>query len=314
MPCQKDGKKGFKWGESGICFTGPDARKRAAAVAAAVEAKGVAKAEEIQAIELEVALMDETAIAQIVRYLGLIKVADDPAGKLLPEQGTEFVRKGEPRHTQIKKTDDELQIVWGEVYVPNIPDSHRHYMTEMEVMKMAYRTLADALTGRAMFEGYDTQHDNIACQDVIVESFIARPGDPDFLPGAWVVGLHISDPDRWHLVKTGELNGFSMQASVLMEECEVEIDLPESVTGETAVSSDGDLHPHRFKVRFSETGEYLGGETTEGVRADGLDRHGHRIVRGSLTEPAGNPPHTHRFSLIDMMFPNGTIDDPPVAP
>lgn len=37
MPCQKEGKSGFKWGESGTCYTGPDAKALAAEQAAAIK-------------------------------------------------------------------------------------------------------------------------------------------------------------------------------------------------------------------------------------------------------------------------------------
>lgn len=38
MRCQKDGQQGWKWGESGVCYTGPDAKKRADAQRKAIEA------------------------------------------------------------------------------------------------------------------------------------------------------------------------------------------------------------------------------------------------------------------------------------
>jgi len=40
MKCQKDGKPGWKWGQSGVCFTGPNARNRALAVGRAIAAQG----------------------------------------------------------------------------------------------------------------------------------------------------------------------------------------------------------------------------------------------------------------------------------
>lgn len=38
MSCQKDGKNGWKWGEQGVCFIGPDGRAKAEAVGRAIEA------------------------------------------------------------------------------------------------------------------------------------------------------------------------------------------------------------------------------------------------------------------------------------
>ena len=44
-------------------------------------------------------------------------------------------------YCRIRKTDDELQIVYGEVYAPNVPDVHGEFMTPVEVRKMAHRFL-----------------------------------------------------------------------------------------------------------------------------------------------------------------------------
>lgn len=35
--CQKDGEDGYKWGDSGVCYTGPGARKKALKQGAAIE-------------------------------------------------------------------------------------------------------------------------------------------------------------------------------------------------------------------------------------------------------------------------------------
>lgn len=36
--CQKDGKDGFKWGDEGFCYTGPDAYEKAAEQGRAIKA------------------------------------------------------------------------------------------------------------------------------------------------------------------------------------------------------------------------------------------------------------------------------------
>lgn len=36
--CQEDGKKGWKWGDKGKCYTGPDAKEKAMKQAKAIEA------------------------------------------------------------------------------------------------------------------------------------------------------------------------------------------------------------------------------------------------------------------------------------
>jgi hypothetical protein len=39
QPCQKEGQPGQRWGQTGTCYTGPDARKKAQAQAAAIQAQ-----------------------------------------------------------------------------------------------------------------------------------------------------------------------------------------------------------------------------------------------------------------------------------
>ena len=36
--CQKDGKQGWKWGDSGTCYTGRDAKRKAEEQGRAIEA------------------------------------------------------------------------------------------------------------------------------------------------------------------------------------------------------------------------------------------------------------------------------------
>jgi hypothetical protein len=38
MPCQKDGKQGYKWGAGGACYVGPNAKAQAEAQGRAIEA------------------------------------------------------------------------------------------------------------------------------------------------------------------------------------------------------------------------------------------------------------------------------------
>jgi hypothetical protein len=189
-------------------------------------------------------------------------------------------------HSRVVKTDDELQIVWGEVYVPGFPDSQGDYMTAREVQKMAYRWLVQG----DIKDCYDVNHDGRVYKVHPVESFIARKGDADFIEGSWVVGVYVEDASLWDRVKKGELNGFSIQARVLSETKDLDLQIPDQAEGVT-LKSDG--HEHRFTVLFDDKGNIVGGET------DYVSGHRHAIKRGTMTEPADG--HRHRFSLLDVV-------------
>lgn len=187
----------------------------------------------------------------------------------------------------IKKTGDEEQrMVWGEVYIPNKPDSDGEFMTAETIRKMAHTFIKKQLMDKV-----DHEHNNQLTDGVsIVESFVARKGDPDFTEGAWVVGAHIDNDALWEKVKKGEINGFSVEAMVNREEREVEIDFPPVITGLTTKSEE---HEHVFYISYDENGKFRGGVT------DAVDGHSHTIVAGTRTEIAKG--HSHRFSAVDKI-------------
>lgn len=191
------------------------------------------------------------------------------------------------KQLSIKKFDDELQVVYGEVYAPGFPDSQGDFMTLREVQKMAHRFLA-----KGAVDAVDQMHDNVKTGSTVVESFIAREDDSIYLPGAWVVGIHIPNRELWNKVKSGEYNGFSLEGPVFVHDAEIELELPEVIVGKT----DGDDHQHEYEVKFSEDGTFLGGVTSV------VKGHYHVIKRGTVTELDGDPRHAHRYSFIDEVI------------
>lgn len=178
----------------------------------------------------------------------------------------------------------EHRLVYGEVYAPNRPDSDGEFMTAEQIMKMAHEFVRKQRTDQV-----DTHHDNeVVPGVVVVESFLARKGDPDFIEGAWVVGVHVNDDDTWEKVKKGELNSFSMEALVMREEVEIEIEIPPVVSG---LTSKTEAHVHKFYVTYDANGKFKGGTTDE------VDGHKHSIIAGTITEEVQG--HRHKFSAVD---------------
>jgi hypothetical protein len=186
----------------------------------------------------------------------------------------------------IKKADPDKRLVWGEVYAPNRPDVDGEYMTGEDVI-----TLAHAFMRNLLQKSVDVQHDNkLVPGCTIVESFIARDNDPDFIPGSWVICAHVDDDKVWDQIKRGELNGFSVEALVVKEEGNVSVEIPDVVTGRTTVAQD---HAHQFNLTFGPDGKLRGGTT------DLVNGHTHRITGGTITEEAAG--HRHRFSSVDNL-------------
>lgn len=188
----------------------------------------------------------------------------------------------------IKKVDARQQIVYGEVYVPNMLDSHGDFMTPEQVEKMAHNFMR-----RGLVRAVDTEHDLQENGSTIVESFVARGGDPDFVEGAWVAAVHVQDPQLWAMIERGDINGFSMFGKARQQERVLEIEIPDDgvVKGETAEGGEP-VHTHRYELRFDDGGNFLGGE------AVGTD-HTHRISHGTSTDTADG--HSHRFSFLEAL-------------
>jgi len=105
------------------------------------------------------------------------------------------------------KFDHEKRLVYAEVYLPDVEDAHGHSMTRVEIEKMAHGFMREA---RTMQIDYNHDNDtNYGCY--MVESFIARDGDPDYAAGAWVGAVFVGSDDLWTKIKNGDITGFSFE-------------------------------------------------------------------------------------------------------
>ena len=185
---------------------------------------------------------------------------------------------------EIQKSEPEHRMVWGVVYAPMSQDADGEHMDAETIRKMAYNFMRAQKNDKI-----DLQHNNKLVDGArVVESFIARKGDPDFPEGAWVAGVHVPDDATWQKIKRNEINGFSVEAFVQKQTVEVEVDLPAVMRGKTYKSED---HEHEFYVGYDKSGNFIGGTTNL------INGHSHVIKRGTLTEAASG--HSHRFSHLE---------------
>ncbi len=195
----------------------------------------------------------------------------------------------------IKKIDHEKQICFAEVYAPDITDSHGDFMNAEEIEKMAYGFMKNM-----RLDQVDVGHDNVLHGSHVVESFIAREDDSIFIAGAWVVGIHVADSEVWSRIKSGELNGFSMEALALKKESSIMMKCPVSLTGETDVEGD-DGHTHHYTVFVDEDGKFAGGSTSI------VNGHKHDIMTGTITEDTND--HVHKYSFVETILELGNDGD-----
>lgn len=190
------------------------------------------------------------------------------------------------RHVTIKKTDEERRLVFGEVYAPNVLDSHGAMMLADDVEAMAHRFMQIPVLKSAI----DTDHNHVSAQAYPVESFIAR-GHPDYNEGAWVLAVKVDDENVWDRIKKGDINGFSVDAFAKVAEVEVEVTLMKSAFSITEESAG---HTHFLFAEYDDNGKVV-----SGVTSPGPDGHVHILKRASVTETAGDgdAAHVHRFHL-----------------
>lgn len=187
----------------------------------------------------------------------------------------------------IKKVENDKQIVYGEVYAPVLlPDTDGDVISAKSIEIMAHKFMKSYGQG-----SIDVEHDNNIVTATVVESFIARKGDDLYIPGAWVVAIHIEDEELWNDVKEGNLNGYSFQGVSKAVFKEIEIEIPEQLDGST---DNQQGHKHKFTVKFDSSGNFLGGKT------DTVEDHFHKITNGTVTNDSEN--HNHKFSFVELLL------------
>lgn len=198
----------------------------------------------------------------------------------MPISGLHIVKAGNAS----ADSPTEERMVYGEVYAPDRPDSGGDFMRAEDIKTMAHNFMKNL-----RLKSVDVNHNNEVQEDVtVVESFIAREDDPLFIPGSWVVGVHVNNDQVWEDIKAGKLNGFSIEALAKGEDVEVDVEVPPVVSG---LTNDVQGHTHKFFVSYDKDGAFLGGKT------DVVDGHQHLIRAGTFTETANG--HSHRFSAVD---------------
>jgi hypothetical protein len=104
------------------------------------------------------------------------------------------------------KKDDPMQLVYGIVYEPDVPDAHNDIMTADEIEKMAHEFLVN-------YRLIDKGHNRMPGAGEVVESYIApdnfQIGKEIITKGSWVL-VTKADNEVWQEIQNGEYSGYSM--------------------------------------------------------------------------------------------------------
>lgn len=185
----------------------------------------------------------------------------------------------------ISRDEDGFErIAFAEIILPDNLNTYGDFHTQESVREFSYSFMINRT-------GWDVEHDEVDISDKvqIVESFIARKGDPDFIEGAWVLGIHVPDDEIWASILSGDLNGYSYGAVVRAVPVDIEVDNTRVIYGQT-VEDPFDKHTHSYVVVLSDDGRVMSGGTSVS------DGHAHTIEVTTHTERTEN--HTHIFNII----------------
>lgn len=191
MACTSDGKSGYKYGESGHCYTyasgdeegRKEAKRRAYVQGAAIAARSGEKMEEEKGLD----------------------VADVHVATPKIKKGVEFC-----------KLDDDRRLVYGFVLVPDVMDLQGDICSKEDIEAAAHDYLVNARLIKA-------QHRSATDADV-VESYIAPIDmniDGTLVPkGSWMMVTKINSTAMWQAVKKGDIRGYSIGGIGTREEME----------------------------------------------------------------------------------------------
>jgi len=188
------------------------------------------------------------------------------------------------KHVVIKS--DEERLVHGEVYRPFEVDSQGDVMTPEAIKLAAHTFLSKGLVGNI-----DDSHDRIPTGSKVVESYIAKKDDPDgFAEKSWVLVVKVLSDEKWAMVKSGELNGYSFSGMLESIPAKVTVSSPINGSGITEKSIDGLLpeHDHAISLTFKD-GKLQHGETEESL--------GHTHSYFAVTSTEKEFDHAHRIIL-----------------
>lgn len=126
------------------------------------------------------------------------------------------------KYIPICKINEEKQIVYGEVLVPDTFDAQGHKMNSEEIEKASHHYMTHSQKNKVMHKG-----DSI--QSSVVESWIV-PQDIEYInpqgkkvvvtKGTWMMGTKIHDQEVWKQVKERKLTGYSIGALGYLNEVE----------------------------------------------------------------------------------------------
>jgi len=119
---------------------------------------------------------------------------------------------------EFKKVDEEQKIVGGVIYEPDVKDTQGDQATSKEIEKAMYKFMEDYSDDTKRI---NVMHAGKRYHFPVIETFIPeqdiKKGGYNLKAGTWWMMVKITNPEIWKMIKSGELNAFSMEGKASEE-------------------------------------------------------------------------------------------------
>ena len=150
-----------------------------------------------------------------------ISLVDEPAIE------SNFIYLSKEKPVQVCLTKDEKHIVMGAVLIPDKPIYRNQGGEEFYIQfsaetieKLAYQYLA-----KDRVYSFTQQHEDVADDIYVVETWLKTSENDkskdygiDVPIGSWLMAAKVENEEIWQKIKAGEMNGFSIEAFVNLDE------------------------------------------------------------------------------------------------
>ena len=189
MACSSEGKNGYKFGDSGKCYTyaagdeegRKEAKRRAYIQGAAITAQTGERMEEEKGID--------------------VQDVHVPGPKI-------------KKNFEIAKFDDEQRLVYGIVLVPDVEDLQGDICSKEDIQEAAHDYLVNSRLVKAQHKS-PTDADVVECYIAPVDIPIGKGIAP---AGSWIMVTKIKSGAMWDAIKKGDITGYSIGGRGTREE------------------------------------------------------------------------------------------------
>lgn len=183
---------------------------------------------------------------------------------------------------ELIKIDQETHSVTGIVYTPYKLDTYGDFADEDTV-----KSLCEQFNS---VQKFDIMHQRVPISGVRMKKNWISVGEEDIPAGSWVMEVEITDLVLWDRIKSGELNGFSMDILTYLDPVIVQVEFTKIKIAETEPYEE-DQHTHLYVIMKNEDGLVDYGRTSTD------NGHAHTILRGTATEASLG--HKHRIKIYE---------------